>query len=514
MTGRTGQAATAADAQTPSASDKVQGRAASTSPAAADTGTAGVRPGPASSSTAGRRGQRTSSARHAAKRATRSRSTRRSTRRASSARRAPAPRDLRVRTGTEGAASSASGTSGAATSGSGTRVLRSASGTSVRRRPARARPVPARVQVAVTLDAARREGRHLGSQRPSPGRSTARPPWDRRGERRASVVRHGVRRDGHRARERDAAPSRGRGTRGERNVVTTRATRAPRGPRGTRRSFAVHAPAARRGDRHGAGDASGRATPRTPSRSCRTSATRAPSATPPRNATRAEPGPIIRQGADDAQSAAAGHRLLQRHRAPLRPAQGVAPDPARPRTTRTSAMSRVVRSPRRARPDARRPARAARPSRPRTCRPRRRRPRRRARPGRRPRRRRRAARAERLERRVVDRGAGRALGVSSSSTRRRCRRARRTSSSRTRAPCSRGTRTCGWKATPTIAAAASTTWRSASAAPKPCSQAMVLSGVRDEALEAISYGEERPRCTDQGEECRATNRRVDILVAP
>ena len=45
-------------------------------------------------------------------------------------------------------------------------------------------------------------------------------------------------------------------------------------------------------------------------------------------------------------------------------------------------------------------------------------------------------------------------------------------------------------------------------------QAMVLSGVRADALEAISFGEERPRCTDQGEECRATNRRVDILVTP
>lgn len=45
-------------------------------------------------------------------------------------------------------------------------------------------------------------------------------------------------------------------------------------------------------------------------------------------------------------------------------------------------------------------------------------------------------------------------------------------------------------------------------------QAMVLSGVRADALEAISYGEERPRCTDQGEECRATNRRVDILLTP
>ncbi len=45
-------------------------------------------------------------------------------------------------------------------------------------------------------------------------------------------------------------------------------------------------------------------------------------------------------------------------------------------------------------------------------------------------------------------------------------------------------------------------------------QAMVLSGLRADSLEAISYGEERPRCTDEVEECRATNRRVDILSAP
>ena len=45
-------------------------------------------------------------------------------------------------------------------------------------------------------------------------------------------------------------------------------------------------------------------------------------------------------------------------------------------------------------------------------------------------------------------------------------------------------------------------------------QAMALSGVRADAMETVSYGEERPRCTDEAEECRATNRRVDIVVAP
>ncbi|HSV18297.1 MAG TPA: OmpA family protein [Casimicrobiaceae bacterium] len=43
-------------------------------------------------------------------------------------------------------------------------------------------------------------------------------------------------------------------------------------------------------------------------------------------------------------------------------------------------------------------------------------------------------------------------------------------------------------------------------------QAMVLNGVRADTLEAISNGEERPRCTEETESCFAENRRVDILV--
>ena len=43
-------------------------------------------------------------------------------------------------------------------------------------------------------------------------------------------------------------------------------------------------------------------------------------------------------------------------------------------------------------------------------------------------------------------------------------------------------------------------------------QAMVLNGLRADTLEAISYGEERPRCTEETETCFAENRRVDILV--
>jgi peptidoglycan-associated lipoprotein len=44
-------------------------------------------------------------------------------------------------------------------------------------------------------------------------------------------------------------------------------------------------------------------------------------------------------------------------------------------------------------------------------------------------------------------------------------------------------------------------------------QAMVLSGLTADALEAVSNGEERPRCSDRTEDCFAQNRRVDILVA-
>jgi peptidoglycan-associated lipoprotein len=45
-------------------------------------------------------------------------------------------------------------------------------------------------------------------------------------------------------------------------------------------------------------------------------------------------------------------------------------------------------------------------------------------------------------------------------------------------------------------------------------QAMTLSGLKADTVEAVSYGEERPRCADPTEDCYATNRRVDILVAP
>jgi len=45
-------------------------------------------------------------------------------------------------------------------------------------------------------------------------------------------------------------------------------------------------------------------------------------------------------------------------------------------------------------------------------------------------------------------------------------------------------------------------------------EAMVLNGLRADAVEAISNGEERPRCSDRSEDCYAENRRVDILVAP
>ena len=45
-------------------------------------------------------------------------------------------------------------------------------------------------------------------------------------------------------------------------------------------------------------------------------------------------------------------------------------------------------------------------------------------------------------------------------------------------------------------------------------QAMVLSGLGADTLEAVSYGEERPRCAERTEDCYAANRRGDILVAP
>jgi peptidoglycan-associated lipoprotein len=42
-------------------------------------------------------------------------------------------------------------------------------------------------------------------------------------------------------------------------------------------------------------------------------------------------------------------------------------------------------------------------------------------------------------------------------------------------------------------------------------QAMTLRGLPGDAVEAISYGEERPRCNSATEDCFAQNRRVDIV---
>jgi len=42
-------------------------------------------------------------------------------------------------------------------------------------------------------------------------------------------------------------------------------------------------------------------------------------------------------------------------------------------------------------------------------------------------------------------------------------------------------------------------------------QALILNGARGDSIEAISYGKERPRCSDATEECYATNRRADIV---
>ena len=44
-------------------------------------------------------------------------------------------------------------------------------------------------------------------------------------------------------------------------------------------------------------------------------------------------------------------------------------------------------------------------------------------------------------------------------------------------------------------------------------QTMVLDGLSADSVEAVSYGKERPRCTQETEDCYAQNRRVDILVA-
>jgi peptidoglycan-associated lipoprotein len=42
-------------------------------------------------------------------------------------------------------------------------------------------------------------------------------------------------------------------------------------------------------------------------------------------------------------------------------------------------------------------------------------------------------------------------------------------------------------------------------------RALQLLGVREDQIESVSLGEEKPACTDQGEECWAKNRRGDML---
>lgn len=44
-------------------------------------------------------------------------------------------------------------------------------------------------------------------------------------------------------------------------------------------------------------------------------------------------------------------------------------------------------------------------------------------------------------------------------------------------------------------------------------KALALLGAREDQLESVSLGEEKPRCTEQTEECWAQNRRGDMLYA-
>jgi peptidoglycan-associated lipoprotein len=44
-------------------------------------------------------------------------------------------------------------------------------------------------------------------------------------------------------------------------------------------------------------------------------------------------------------------------------------------------------------------------------------------------------------------------------------------------------------------------------------KALLLLGVREEQVESVSLGEEKPRCTEQTEECWAQNRRDDMLYS-
>ena len=42
-------------------------------------------------------------------------------------------------------------------------------------------------------------------------------------------------------------------------------------------------------------------------------------------------------------------------------------------------------------------------------------------------------------------------------------------------------------------------------------KSLLLLGAKEEQVEAVSLGEEKPRCTEHSEACWAENRRADIL---
>ena len=68
------------------------------------------------------------------------------------------------------------------------------------------------------------------------------------------------------------------------------------------------------------------------------------------------------------------------------------------------------------------------------------------------------------------------------------------------------------RGTPTPAAPTSTTWPWASAAPTRCKDYLGSLGVAADRLRTISYGEERPVCTEDAESCWSQNRRAHMII--
>ena len=66
------------------------------------------------------------------------------------------------------------------------------------------------------------------------------------------------------------------------------------------------------------------------------------------------------------------------------------------------------------------------------------------------------------------------------------------------------------KATPTSAAAANTTSRSARSAPRRSPKSLALLGAHDAQLEAVSFGKERPAAQGSDEAAWAKNRRAEL----